>query len=178
MREQRRSIKSDQQSALTLFIANVTVSDMTSSPKYRLHQSLAYQLSITARLHERRLDEGLKKLGVTRTAWCILLAVENEGLSHPSGIARFVGIDRTSTSRALRQMEAAKLIQRYGGKRDRRTTEVRMTDQGRALIAKGTDSAVANNAHLSSKLTAEQADALFDLLKQLQEGEELSLTSF
>ena len=78
---------------------------MKKEPPYRLHTSLGYHLSLASRLQERRLDEQLKTLGLTRTTWCILLAVGNEGLCQPSDIADFVGIDRTATSRALRHME-------------------------------------------------------------------------
>ena len=77
---------------------------------YRLHNSLGYRLSRVARIQERRLDLGLRRIGLTRTTWCVLLAVGNEGLSQPSDIAEFIGIDRTATSRALRQMEADDLI--------------------------------------------------------------------
>jgi DNA-binding MarR family transcriptional regulator len=49
--------------------------------------------------------------------WCILLAVEEEGLKNPSEIAQFVGIDRTATSRALRQLEDEGLIAREMGAR-------------------------------------------------------------
>ena len=61
---------------------------------YRLHDSLGYQLSVTARLHKSRFDDMLKEMGLTRTTWCVLLAVCTEGLSRPSEIAGFIGIDR------------------------------------------------------------------------------------
>ena len=91
--------------------------------KYRLNDSLGYRLSRVARIQER----SLRMLGLTRTTWCVLLAVGNEGLSQPSDIAEFIGIDRTATSRALRQMEAGGLIVRAAGDRDGRTRRVRLT---------------------------------------------------
>ena len=51
---------------------------MAERIKYRLQQSLGYQLSVASRLQERRLDDGLKELGLTRITWCVLLAVGNE----------------------------------------------------------------------------------------------------
>ena len=78
---------------------------MNAHSKYRLHHSIGYHLSLAARLQERRLDGWMRPMGLTRTTWCILLAVANENLTRPSEIAEFVGIDRTATSRALRQME-------------------------------------------------------------------------
>ena len=126
---------------------------MPASPPYRLHASLGYQLSLAARIQERRLEEGLRGLGLTRISWCILLAVGNEDLRHPSDIARYVGIDRTATSRALKQMERDDLVQRTAGQDDRRTTSVALTPQGADLLKQGTPLAEANNARMEARLT-------------------------
>ncbi|SFP03538.1 MarR family winged helix-turn-helix transcriptional regulator [Tranquillimonas alkanivorans] len=143
---------------------------------YRLHDSLGYRLSLTSRLQEKRLDEGLRALGLTRITWCVLLAVGNEGLTQPSDIAGFVGIDRTATSRALRQMEADGLISRCTGREDKRTTTVGLTDQGRAALARGTPMAEANNARMDAKLSDAERAELRRLLSKLTEGEDVSLT--
>ncbi|MGB8623706.1 MAG: MarR family transcriptional regulator [Paracoccaceae bacterium] len=148
---------------------------MDSPPKYRLHHSLGYHLSLAARMQERRLDDWLRPLGLTRITWCILLAVENEGLTRPSEIAGFVGIDRTATSRALRQMEASGLLTRKAADTDRRMTEVALSTEGRALVAKGTPLAQANNRLVSAKLTSAESKELKKLLEKLLEGEELAL---
>ena len=144
---------------------------------YRLHASLGYHLSRAARVQERRLEEGLRTLGLTRTTWCILLALGNEGLAQPSEIAEFVGIDRTATSRALRAMEADRLISRTAGNGDGRTTEVRLTSLGRARLGLGTPMAEANNAAMHARLTPAETEDLKRLLARLTEGEAL-LKSF
>lgn len=143
---------------------------------YRLHQSLGYHLSRAARIQERRLEDGLRTLGLTRTTWCILLAVGNENLAQPSEIAEFVGVDRTAASRALRAMEAARLISRAAGNGDGRTTEVRLTDLGRARLAQGTPMAEANNAVMHARLSDAEAGELRRLLVRLTEGEALLKT--
>lgn len=143
---------------------------------YRLHRSLGYHLSRAARVQERRLDEGLRTLGLTRTTWCILLAVGNEGLTQPSEIAEFVGIDRTATSRALRSMEADGLISREAGNGDGRTTAVILTDLGKQRLARGTPMAIDNNAIMHDRLTPEERDEIIRLLAKLTEGEALLKT--
>lgn len=145
---------------------------------YRLHASLGYNLSLAARLQERRLEEALKSLGLTRTTWCILLAIGNERLEQPSDIARFVGIDRTATSRALRHMETRGMVARATGEGDRRTTRVTLTKQGAELIDHGTPFAIANNSAMRDKLTAAEHDEILRLLAKLTEGEDADLTSF
>jgi len=143
--------------------------------RYRLHDSLGYNLSLASRIQERRLDEGLRTLGLTRTTWCILLAVGNEGLHQPSDIALFVGIDRTATSRALRKMEGDGLVRRATGPGDRRTTKVTLTDSGVALIERGTRFAIANNAVMHKKLGPEDVAHLKDLLERVNAGEKTGL---
>ncbi|MEO9825158.1 MAG: MarR family transcriptional regulator [Paracoccaceae bacterium] len=145
---------------------------------YRLHASLGYNLSLAARLQERRLDEALKTLGLTRITWCVLLGVGNEGLSKPSDLASFVGIDRTATSRALRGMEADGLIERTGGDGDKRTRHVKLTPLGQDRIQAGTPFAVANNDAMATKLTEKEHRALLTLLGKLTDGEDAELSNF
>lgn len=141
---------------------------MENEPPYRLQHSLGYHLSIAARLQERRLDEQLKTLGLTRTTWCILLAVGNESLSQPSDIADFVGIDRTATSRALRHMEDDGLLARSSGTEDRRTRRVELTPKGCDAIAQATPYAQENADLMSELLEPGEEEALKRLLAKLR----------
>lgn len=142
---------------------------------YRLHASLGYQLSLTARLQERRFEEGLRALGLTRITWCVLLAVGNEGLRQPSEIATFVGIDRTATSRALRQMEATGLIARHSGTGDRRTTSVELAPEGARRLAAGTPLAEQNNRVMEGRLSEAENAELRRLLTKVRAGEDAAL---
>jgi len=148
---------------------------MAENTTYRLHDSLGYYMSLTSRMQERRLDDWLRPLGLTRITWCILLAVENEGLSRPSEIADFVGIDRTATSRALRQMEEAGMISRASARDDRRMTDVRLSGLGRDLMAQATPLAEENNRIAAARLSSEERDELVRLLAKSIEGAELGL---
>jgi MarR family transcriptional regulator, transcriptional regulator for hemolysin len=150
---------------------------MDKTAPYRLHASLGYHLSVAARQQERRLDEQLKTLGLTRTTWCVLLAVGNEGLSQPSDIASFVGIDRTATSRALRQMEADGLLARSSGTKDRRTRQVDLTAKGCKAILAATPFARQNADILASQLDPGEQDALIRLLAKLRPADDAPLNT-
>lgn len=151
---------------------------MSTRANYRLHASLGYQLSLSARIQEKRLEDGLKTLGLTRIQWCVLMAVGNEKLRHPSDIAGFVGIDRTATSRALRQMESSGMIARATGTGDRRTTSVSLTAQGRRMLARGTPLAEENNALMSSRLAPGEERELRRLLQKVRSGDDTALARF
>lgn len=148
---------------------------MDTDDTYRLQRSLGYQLSLTSRLQERRFEEQLHRLGLTRITWCILLAVEVEAVLNPSDIAAFVGIDRTATSRALRQMEAADMIRRTAGETDRRTTTVALTQKGRNLHRSAIPMARASAQHWRGKLTDAETRELHRLLRKLRRGEDTAL---
>ncbi|WP_010141912.1 MarR family winged helix-turn-helix transcriptional regulator [Oceanicola sp. S124] len=145
-------------------------------PPYRLHDSLGYWLSVTARLQERRLDEKLREIGLTRITWCILLGLANEGLTQPSELAEFVGIDRTATSRALRQLEQAGLLSRSSGTGDRRTRQISLTAEGREAVRLGTPYARANGQVMADRLSEGEDVLLRQLLRKLTEGEETQLS--
>ncbi len=148
---------------------------MPEQPPYRLHQSLGYQLSLTARVMERGFEEALRKIGLSRISWCVLLAVGMEGLSKPSEIAAFIGIDRTATSRALRKMEAEGLVARTGGGQDRRTKAVSLTGEGRRRLDAATPLARANAARFTAKLSEGEQATLRRLLARLRAGEDTPL---
>lgn len=148
---------------------------MNAQKKYRLHHSIGYHLSIAARMQERRLDDWMRPMGLTRTTWCILLAVANEDLTRPSEIADFVGIDRTATSRALRSMEEAGLVSRRSASTDRRMTEVSLSQKALDLVAQGTPMAVENNSLITEQLNDDESAELYRLLKKSLEGKERGL---
>lgn len=140
-------------------------------PKYRLHDSIGFHATFAARLVERRVEEGLRKFGLTRVGWCILLAVAEEGLKNPSDIASFVGIDRTATSRALRALETEGLISRAIGREDRRMTEVSMTDDGYDRMIQAVPICMENMDHFNAKLTVAERSELKRLLSKLCQDE-------
>lgn len=142
---------------------------------YRLHDAIGYQLTLTARLQERRFEAALKGLDLTRITWCVLLAVGDEDLALPSDIADFIGIDRTATSRALRQMEDAGLITRDGGTGDRRTRCVSLTDRGRAKLAQAEPLALANRVRTEAMLSQDELAELHRILAKLRAGDDTPL---
>ncbi|WP_300516581.1 MarR family transcriptional regulator [Aliiroseovarius sp.] len=148
---------------------------MTDRAPYRLHDAIGYQLTVTARLQERRFEAALKALDLTRITWCVLLATGDEGLSQPSDIAEFIGIDRTATSRALKQMEGAGLVTRDHGTGDKRTTRVALTELGRGKLDEAVPMALANRIRTETSLTDDELSELRRLLAKLRQGDDTPL---
>ncbi len=134
---------------------------------YRLSDSLGYRLTIASRVQQRRLEEKLRPLGLSRLDWVILVALGYEDLRQPSDIADHVGVDRTAISRALRRMEDAGLIARSGGDGDGRTRTVELTDAGRTALSDATPLAQANAELIADRLTDGEQELLARLLAKL-----------
>lgn len=151
----------------------------TENKRYDLHGSIGYQATLTARVYERRLEDRLRKLGLSRLGWCILVAVGEERLASPSDIASFIGIDRTATSRALKALEDGGLVTRTADSRDdRRRRRVALTERGSALLGRAIAVAQGNAAHFNAKLSPEEQDALLRLLGKMRVGEDGPLRNF
>ena len=135
--------------------------------KFGLHDSVGHNLTRTARIIDRRVEDRLRRFGLTRVGWCVLLAVAEEGKKNPSDIADFVGIDRTATSRALRVLENGGLIAREMGRDDRRTTEVRLTDLGASQFRAALPACREAISYFHEKLSTEELIVLRSLLSRL-----------
>jgi DNA-binding MarR family transcriptional regulator len=132
---------------------------------------MGYQMTLLSRISERRFEQLLTPLGLTRVKWCVLLAVREQGLKNPSEIAEFIGIDRTATSRALRALDAGGLVTRCGGSTDKRMTEVTLTDAGSDVLQRAINAAQTNANHYGGKLSLYEQDMLRSIIKKLMEGE-------
>ncbi len=145
---------------------------MCETKNYNLHNALGYQLSLTARMIEKRFEDRIKPLHVSRLQWCVLLACGVEKLRSPSDIAQFIGVDRTAISRALRQMEKNGFLNRESGKSDRRTTDVVLTEKGQDTLAAVNKIAQENSAHFLAKINEDDRHLLSSLMENLRHGEE------
>jgi MarR family transcriptional regulator, transcriptional regulator for hemolysin len=141
------------------------------SQTYDLHASLGYQLTLLSRINERKFEQHLAPLGLTRVKWCVLLAVDQQGLKNPSDIAEYIGIDRTATSRALRALDDDGLISRSSGPDDKRMTEVALTKQGGSVLAKAIAAAKSNAHHFNEKLSWYEQTTLTEIIQKLMQGE-------
>lgn len=148
---------------------------MDTLTKYDLQRSLGYRMTYVARLSERRFEGMIADHDLTRLAWCVLCAVEYEGLSRPSDIADFIGVDRAAISRIIGQMEAKALITRRLASGDARARAIEITALGRKRLAGGTAAAEDNAAHLRSRLSAEEYAALDAIMTKLMKGDDSPL---
>ncbi len=144
---------------------------MTKQKRYSLQKGLGYRLSLLASITSRKIETYLADLGLTRLMWCVLLAIEEEGLTQPSEIADFIGINRTAASRTLRQMHERKLINRLPGRDDGRNIVVTATEKGKKALDKAIPKALVVAQDIRSKLTEEEVAVFEGLVDKMLAGE-------
>ena len=149
------------------------MTQITSS--YQLRDGLGYRVSRLARVMERHFEGRLAGLGITRLMWCVLPTVGLEGITRPSEIADHIGVDRTALSRVLRELEAKGLVRRSRDDSDGRSTQVALTEPGRACLERALPQSMGTTNHFSGKLSEKEAEVFRSLVDKLLAGEEGAL---
>lgn len=90
-------------------------------------------LSTAARLVQRRLDEALAPLGLTRAAVIALQAVSPRPLNQEQ-LAAMVHVQSQTMGRVMTRLEAEGLVTRTRDPNDRRQFQVAITDAGEAAL--------------------------------------------
>jgi DNA-binding MarR family transcriptional regulator len=144
---------------------------------YLLHQRLGWRVSRLARILQSRLEAELAEARLTRLMWVVLCGLGEDGVETPSELADYIGITRASTSRLLSAMARRGLVLRGGAAGpDGRQVTLRLSAEGRALLARYRPRVDAFTAHFMNKLDPDQARVLMAALATLAAGETDDLT--
>jgi len=144
---------------------------MTRTKPYDLHAGPGYRLTLVARKNQQFFETKLNQLGLTRQMWAILIAVGSHNICLPGGISQYIGVNRTSVSRSLRQMERKGFLTRSCGTGDKRTTKVILTATGQKALAASLPMAQAAQDNLRNRLSEREIEQLSTLLDKLLAGD-------
>ena len=97
----------------------------------------------------------------------ILIVIDHYGSITQSALTEHLGIQPGSASEVLGKMEAAGLITRAQSESDKRTTDVCLTQAGRAAAKEAAAQRAARNARMFSCLGEEEKVALLALLERV-----------
>jgi DNA-binding MarR family transcriptional regulator len=95
-------------------------------------------LVLAARLLQRRQDEVLAPLGLTRAAAIAMGGLANGPLNQEQ-LATSIHVKSQTIGRVLERLQAAGLVTRTRHPRDRRQFTIGLTDEGRALLQSARD---------------------------------------
>ena len=130
-------------------------------------RNLGFLLKDVSRLYTKRFEERATEIGVT-LAQCKALAflARNEGINQVR-LAELTDIDPMSLVRILDRMEADGWIERRNDPNDRRARLLFSKSKSKPVLEKIWRVGDETRAEALGKLTAQQRNALIDLLEQL-----------
>ncbi|MBR0665545.1 MarR family transcriptional regulator [Roseomonas hellenica] len=111
--------------------------------------------------------EECRAFGVTTTQYGILVVLrERPGLDQ-IGVAKALGLDRSTTAMVVAKLESRALLRRSPSREDRRRLAVTLTAKGIRLLTELTSAAERARQRLLSPLTVAEAEMLNALLEKL-----------
>lgn len=98
----------------------------------------------------------------------LILLLETSGMTQKELTAR-LGVKPGSASEVLNKLEQAGLIQRTQSEVDHRTTDIRLTPQGKAAAQEAGAKRYERHERMFEILSIEEKDMLIDLLERINE---------
>lgn len=131
---------------------------MTVPPRFDLATFLPYQLAVAAaRISRGFADRYRAEFGLTIPEWRVLAHLAQSGAVSVREIHQRVDMDKSKVSRAAARLEEAGLVEKRANPEDRRLLDMRLTDHGRALVARILPVALAYQAEVLARLGPDAA---------------------
>lgn len=120
-----------------------------------------------ARALARHFDEVFRPLGLTNGQYSLLMSLNRPKPPVMGEIAALLGLDRTTLTAALKSLQRRDLVEVKADERDKRSRQLIMTPNGRALLAKAYPLWQSAHAEIEARLAALEPDSMRAGLIQL-----------
>jgi DNA-binding MarR family transcriptional regulator len=110
------------------------------------------------------------ELDLTPAQFGVLYAVEQNSGVEQIGVAKMLGLDRSTTANVVDRLISRDLARREGHVRDRRRCSLTLTRKGRELLARARAIAADAQARLLQPLSLADRSRLLSLLHQLMDA--------
>ena len=97
---------------------------------------LCLHMQRAARALARRFDEALRPFGLTNGQFSLLMSLNRPEPPSMGPVASLLAMDRTTLTAALKPLERRGLVEVLRDQSDRRTRILKLTDNGRNLLAR------------------------------------------
>ncbi|WP_433348466.1 MarR family winged helix-turn-helix transcriptional regulator [Microtetraspora malaysiensis] len=138
-------------------------------PDRPLRENLVLLLSVVAHVSKQTQQQALEKQKLGVREHVVLTAIA-EGAPTQLAIAQKAGLDKSTLTPVLDQLERQTLIKRHPDPHDRRARIVTMTDTGRRALANSTRIVTEVETDLLDDLTPTEQAQLRTLLQRVVEG--------
>jgi DNA-binding MarR family transcriptional regulator len=131
---------------------------------------LCLHLQRAARRAARIFDEALRPLGLTNGQFSILTALNRPEPARMGPLAALLALDRTTLTAAMKPLQRRGLVEVMTDETDRRSRALRLTRDGRALLARALPIWERTHAELERGLDGTDPDRLRGTLRALSDG--------
>lgn len=133
-----------------------------------LQQFLPYRLAVLAEAVSRSMAAVYReRFELSRDEWRLLAALSGSGRIQAAEAAQITTLDKMQASRALRSLEARRLVNRETDPSDRRHVIVHLLPAGRALLRQVAPMVLAREAFLLEALDEQERTVLDRALAKL-----------
>lgn len=137
-------------------------------PSHAFHDNLSYRLSMLHFLIGRRAAEVYGAEGLTTHQWKVLSVVCELAPLPASEVERWVTLDKSAISRAVKALVEGGLVSRQLSAHDGRTIDLLPTAAGRACNGRIARQMKKFQADLLARLPKRDAERLFGVLDRLE----------
>ncbi|MET0628639.1 MAG: MarR family transcriptional regulator [Acidimicrobiia bacterium] len=131
-------------------------------------EPIGLQLTRTARVLGRALDDALAAEGGSLPVWSVLASLMGRRHGAQRSLAAAVGIEGPTLTHHLARMEAANLVERHRDPENRRVQRVELTVEGEALFARLRRVVVTFDQQLRTGLDADDVKRLAATLERVR----------
>ncbi|MFG1431256.1 MarR family transcriptional regulator [Xanthobacter sp. V2C-8] len=121
-------------------------------------------------IHVSLFAELCAPFGVTPVQYSLLSALAGREEADQTTLSRLVALDRTTTTGALKRLEARGLVRRSTSATDRRSQSCSLTAEGRALLEQMEGAARQAHAATVEMLSPQEKAALIGAMKKIVEA--------
>lgn len=128
---------------------------------------LCLHVQRAARALARHFDDAFRPLGLTNGQFSLMMALNRPEPPSIGPVAEFLAMDRTTLTAALKSLERRGLVEVAPDPDDKRTRRMRLTRDGRDVLARAVPIWERAHAELDQRLPPHEADALRRTLNAL-----------
>ncbi|MEP9379451.1 MarR family transcriptional regulator [Aquabacter sp. CN5-332] len=138
-----------------------------TQPPWPLNERPGFLARRMHQIHVALFMEKCGAFGVTPVQYSLLSALAGRGTADQTTLAADIALDRTTTTGALKRLQARGLIERAVSQQDQRARACKLTPEGAKLLAQMETAAVEAHAATIAALSREEQDALIRLLGRI-----------
>lgn len=143
------------------------VAHVGADPGWQLFERPGFLARRVHQIHVSLFSELCGSFGVTPVQYSVLSALAQLDEADQTTLARAVALDRTTTTGALKRLEARGFVLRGTSLADRRAQSCRLTDAGRAILAQMEEAARRAHRATVEMLSPDEQVQLIEAMKKI-----------